>query len=59
VVNSDGEQWKNMVIIMVNDMIPSGKLTVCLLKPWPIEIVDLASYKMGGFSIVPLVYLRG
>ena len=38
-------------------MIPSGKLTVCYWK-WPIEIVDLPSYKMVDLSIVMLNYQR-
>ena len=30
-----------------------------LLKPWHIEIVDLPSYRMGGFSIVMWLFTRG
>ena len=37
-----------MVIIMINDMIPSGKLT-WLWKPWPIEIDGLPMNSMVIF----------
>ena len=39
--------------------LPSGKLTVCYWSHGPVEIVDLPSQKMGGFSIVMWTFTRG